>query len=108
MSGGDDLADVLAALAGGASLTKDQLREATHLMAPDIDRAVTNLKGRSLVRHMGRGYWSATQRECAGACARRGRDLRGQTVEFDPETLRWFCGDCWAEQVAQVRGIVDG
>jgi hypothetical protein len=94
-----------------SGLTKDQLCQPhweVNLSYQRIDAAISQLRRRGTVRHLGGGYWWVRQRECAGACGRRGETFKGEAVYVDPETLRWFCWDCWESEGNRVQALVIG
>jgi hypothetical protein len=84
--------------------TPQRIRELAGLSRDRAEEALEHLRHRDLVRDMDGGRVATRQRTCAGDCARGVRRLSG--VYVDPETLRWFCPDCWDADVRRVAAIV--
>jgi len=102
----DDLASVLVAVLP-RELSTVRIRFHVALTPEATKAALAYLTGRGTVRNSGGGWYRARQRICAGACQREAREIRCREVIVDPETLRWFCADCWREEVEQIRLMVE-
>ena len=84
--------------------TPQRIRDLARLSGEQMETALEHLRRRDVVRDLDGGRVATRQRTCAGACGRSVRRLSG--VYVDPETLRWFCPDCWDADVARVAAIV--
>jgi hypothetical protein len=100
-----DLALVLT-MAIAVSPNEDEIRDWTGLPWDRVDSALEDLSRRDVVRAEGENYF-ARQRECAN-CSRSGLEMVGETIYIDPESLRWFCHDCWDTEIEQLRALVEG
>lgn len=87
--------------------SRDRIRDLTGLPWEQLGRLLAELRRRGLARTVGGGQWLSHQRSCGGSCMRPASEMAGAAVEFDPETLRWFCADCWEGEIAYVRSLVD-
>jgi PHP family Zn ribbon phosphoesterase len=100
----DELQSVVAVLIG-RSLSAEQVRDWSGVSWEQTRDALRTLTRRGIVRNYGAGHYGACQRTCA-TCERDARTLRGEAVCIDPESLRWFCEDCWNAEVRAVERIV--
>ena len=97
----DVLASVLASVIS-SNRTEESIRDHTGVLRDDVSNAIAHLCERSVIRDIGFGHnfdpvgrhYHASQTACAGPCSRGGRELRGQEVVINPETLTWVCADC--------------
>jgi hypothetical protein len=88
------------------SQNKDEIRDWTGLPWDRVDSTLEDLTRRDIVASGGDHYY-ARQRGCAN-CSRPGFEMEGETVFIDPESLRWFCKDCWNADIEQLRALVEG
>jgi hypothetical protein len=101
----DDLTAVLSTIVSGRSRDAAQVRRESGLDYDRAQAALGELRRRDLAQPMGGGQWSACQRECA-CCGQR--PSGGAEIDFDPETLRWYCAGCWEQEADKVRRLVEG
>lgn len=88
----EELASILAALIGTAK-RPPQIGRAAGLPWDTVAKGLRVLHDRNLIRDVA-GHHVIRQRSCAGPCAREGRDLSGNPIYFQPDSLRWFCEEC--------------
>lgn len=101
----DELASVLAAIIASAK-PPEQIRDSTGLPWETVMAAIQELRGREMIRDIF-GHQLTHQRLCAGSCMRDGHYLRGHAVVFAPESMRWFCEECWKAEAEHVQGLVE-
>jgi hypothetical protein len=98
----DQLASVLAAVIS-SDRTAEEIRDHTGVLREDVVGAITGLLQRNVIRGMGGERYHASQSLCAGPCSRGGREMRGQEVVINAQTLRWMCAPCWDGEVERKR-----
>lgn len=89
------------------SQNKDEIRDWVGLPWDRVDSTLEDLIRLGIVGSAGEHYYYARQRGCA-CCSRPGMGMEGETVFIDPESLRWFCEDCWDAGIEQLRALVEG
>jgi hypothetical protein len=98
----EDLTSVLVTIVG-RDLNARRIADWTGLNRERVRAAIRELDRREVVRLLGNGYWKGKQRTCA-AC--QGSPVGGLEVQFDPETLRWYCAACWEQEAERLRMMV--
>jgi hypothetical protein len=90
----DDLASVVA-LVVASDQSQEQICSRTGMGASHASAALSILLTRNVIFDSGGGYYQGRQGSCAGSCARKGHELRGQEIVIDAQRLTWWCAPCW-------------